>query len=195
MATYPYLSKAELARKLKCSRKSFVNWMKLPEFTDKVCELKKTIRPNIRSLIDAMTKTEKTEFLKKLQRKYGTYLPEIWNIERILFNPTTGQLNVIDKAREAISELQKKTMRDVELMSINDLRHDVERLEEELNRKYPGWRHQQQRSEDMSFPGGEEPYVDKIDDVDDKILEDYLEDQSSDYWEDENDETEESERD
>ena len=193
MATYPHLSKAELARKLKCSRKSIVNWMKKPAFVEKVQELQKVIRPNIRSLIDAMTKTEKAEFLKKLQRKHGTYLPEIWNIERILFNQTTGQFNAIEKSREAIFELQKITMRDVELQSINDLRHDVERLEEELDRKSPGWRHQQQRSEDMSFPGGENSNANEIDDADDKMLVDYLEDQRPDYWEDENNEMEENE--
>lgn len=183
MATYPHFSKAELARRLNCSRRAIVNWCQNPEFMDKVRELRKTIRPNVPSLVGAMTKAERKELLRRLKQEFGVYLPEIEKIERLLFDQTTGQIKDFEMTRKVISRLDEIKAADAETMSIEDLSLSIERLESEMERKLPGWRDQKPEAEVFPRPVDEEATGDESNDIGDEELEDYLEDQRASHWE------------
>ena len=136
IAANSHLGKGEIAKRIGCSRRTLLNWMKNTEFVTSLGRLQSSAPIDIPSLVNGLSAHERTSLIARLQELAGTRIDEIENIEALAY--TEDGSPDVEAAREAAGALFLLIHHDNELRL--DWKAEVDRLECILDVRDPEWR-------------------------------------------------------
>jgi len=179
IAANPHLNKTEAARRIGCSRRQILNWMTNDSFVTRLEELKAAFPIDVSTLAKEMPTRDRLELIKRLRDEIGTRTPEIEEIETLILDENGNpDIDLVQFTKDALYNVLA-TDKKIEPVQ----REEVERLENLLDIRSPGWReqrnpHHRRTNWNADLPTSRaELYSEEVEG------EDAWDEPSTDYWE------------